>query len=1006
MLFTQDGSSATRVVDSTSNDPNTIGTFPYWILNASNDDIIDCSSISGQTITLTSSLPAITKNYTINGAGITIDGASSYQAFQVASGTVSINDVNVQNAISKGGAGGDGNAGGGGAVGGGGALYIHGDTTVTLTASSLSNNIAQGGNGGAANNNGNAGGGGGGGFGGGIGGNCLTIIQIGGGGGGHSNGGNGGSDSSVNGGNGVYFGGGGGGAGMNSVTPGGTGGNASPTGTFQGGAQSGGNGGGGAGDSEDGIAATGTGSSGVPGNGGNGIGTDFLFGAGGGGGCALEATSTGGSGVGAGGGGGGASFSGGMGGIIGGGGGGGGLVGSGGEGGFGAGGGGGVTGGTGGGSFNAGGGNGGSDLTGNAGGGGGSGLGGAVFVQSNATLIVVDAPQISGNRAIAGVGGSSTSASDPGYIPAGDGTAMGYDIFVREQGSITFNLSNTLTIANPIEGDQTSGPNTSGGLQKIGGGTLRLNGANTYSGVTTINEGILNLNGSVIGNVIVGAGGTLSGNATVSGNLISSGIIAPGNSIGTISSGPVTFMSTSLYSVEFNEVASTLLNVNGSVQLGGTLEIVQDVGSYSPTGQYTIIQTTGGFSGAFATTNIHNFLGFQIDLKQTDTALLLQYSTIPLSGNALAVANYLNKYAPMSTLDLLNNLGVDALSDALNSISPARNAFVGFANNQNVFSIFRLTSSHLDALRSIDKLTPNNEFLAALIADASGNIATTPRKSCSYSTWVAGFADFSHASASYENPSFDFNSGALLIGFDYRTPSSNVVGFSLGYLHTHLADDDNAGHSTINSGFISLYSNFSCHSFYYEPAILGVYNADSNTRHISFPGFSANAHANLSSWQLAPHLEIGYEISQSWGDILPFASFDYAFNWQRGYAETGAAPFNATQNSKLSSLLRAEAGLKFIEAIAFSSWTLFIQEKASYIYEKPYGNHVATFLTGIPATLSVIALNEDLNLGSFGFELFAEIGASAPWGLALSYDGEFGPDYFSNEVALTLSKSF
>ncbi len=198
----------------------------------------------------------------------------------------------------------------------------------------------------------------------------------------------------------------------------------------------------------------------------------------------------------------------------------------------------------------------------------------------------------------------------------------------------------------------------------------------------------------------------------------------------------------------------------------------------------------------------------------------------------------------------------------------------------------------------------------------------------------------------------------------------------------------------------------SYYSFYCQPAVLGAYNADSNTRHISFPGFSANAQANLSSWQVAPHVEIGYEFSRKWGGAFPFASFDYAFNWQQGYREKGAAPFNATQDSKLSSLLRAEAGLKFIEAITFSSWTLFIKEKASYIYEKPYGNPVTTFLTGVPATLSVTALNQDLNLGSFGFELFAEIGASSSWGIALSYDGEFGADYLSNEVSLNLSKSF
>lgn len=158
-------------------------------------------------------------------------------------------------------------------------------------------------------------------------------------------------------------------------------------------------------------------------------------------------------------------------------------------------------------------------------GGGGSGLGGAIYVQSESTLTIVDAQQISNNSAVAGLGGSSTNAADPGYIAAGNGSAIGQDIFVREQGSLIFNLSNTLTIATPIEGDQTNGPNTLGGLQKKGNGILYLNGANTYSGTTTVDAGILNLNGSVIGNALIGSGGTLSGNATILGHLTNSGII-------------------------------------------------------------------------------------------------------------------------------------------------------------------------------------------------------------------------------------------------------------------------------------------------------------------------------------------------------------------------------------------------------------------------------------------------------------------------------------------------
>jgi uncharacterized repeat protein (TIGR01451 family) len=547
---------------------------------------------------LTASLPAITHSYTIEGAGITIDGAGSYQAFQVASGTVVIENVNVQNAASIGGRGGDGYSGGGGGVGGGGAVYVHNGAAVTLTASSLLNNVARGGDGGLACVVGNAGGGGGGGFGGGDGGSAVTGVSTGGGGGGHSNGGTGGSNVSVDGGDGAYFGGGGGGAGINSIAPGGHGGNATPAALFLGGPESAGNGGGGAGDSQNGFAASGSGISGVPGNGGNGIGADLLFGGGGGGGAASETGFPGGMGVGAGGGGGGSNYAGGAGGVLGGGGGGG-LGAAGGQGGFGAGGGGASTGGQGGGGFGAAGGNGASNPSGVAGGGGGSGLGGAIFIQGGGSLAIVDAAQISGNAAIAGVGGSSTNAADPGYVAPGNGAAMGQDIFVREQGSIVFNLTNTLSILTPIEGDETNGPDGAGGLQKIGTGTLRLNGANTYSGTTAVDQGVLDLNGSVAGSAGIGGLGTLSGNATVSGALTNSGTLSPGDGIGTLHAASLVLTPTSHVKMELAAGGTNdLVAATGTAQLAGSLEIDLDPAANVP-GTHTLL-TSSAISGTFS----------------------------------------------------------------------------------------------------------------------------------------------------------------------------------------------------------------------------------------------------------------------------------------------------------------------------------------------------------------------------------------------------------------------
>lgn len=71
-----------------------------------------------------------------------------------------------------------------------------------------------------------------------------------------------------------------------------------------------------------------------------------------------------------------------------------------------------------------------------------------------------------------------------------------------------------------------------GGLT-VSGGMQTLSGVNTYTGGTTVSGGTLSVNGSVCGAMTVLAGGTLQGTGTVC-DTSNAGIVAPGNSIGTL----------------------------------------------------------------------------------------------------------------------------------------------------------------------------------------------------------------------------------------------------------------------------------------------------------------------------------------------------------------------------------------------------------------------------------------------------------------------------------------
>jgi len=79
----------------------------------------------------------------------------------------------------------------------------------------------------------------------------------------------------------------------------------------------------------------------------------------------------------------------------------------------------------------------------------------------------------------------------------------------------------------------------SGGLTKIGSGTTTLWGDNAYGGATAVSVGTLRINGNqsaATGALSVASGATLGGSGTIGGavSILGGGIVAPGNSPGTL----------------------------------------------------------------------------------------------------------------------------------------------------------------------------------------------------------------------------------------------------------------------------------------------------------------------------------------------------------------------------------------------------------------------------------------------------------------------------------------
>jgi autotransporter-associated beta strand protein len=177
----------------------------------------------------------------------------------------------------------------------------------------------------------------------------------------------------------------------------------------------------------------------------------------------------------------------------------------------------------------------------------------------------------------------------------------------------TLGLSGTILSVGWLNLDSTFGGtiNGTGGLTKVGSGTLTLMGTNIYTGAITVSGGQLFVNGVLTTNVTsaasVSASATLGGNGLICGptTVQTGGVLAPGtNSIGQLTvSNNVTFSGGAIAMMEIAKTSGGLTNdllfVSGTLAQNGSL-VVTNLGTNAlAAGDSFKLFNAATFTGAF-----------------------------------------------------------------------------------------------------------------------------------------------------------------------------------------------------------------------------------------------------------------------------------------------------------------------------------------------------------------------------------------------------------------------
>jgi autotransporter-associated beta strand protein len=515
-----------------------------------------------------------------------------------------------------------------------------------------------------------------------------------------------------------------------------------------------------------------------------------------------------------------------------------------------------------------------------------------------------------------------------------------------------------------------------GSLTKNGTGILILENDNTYTGDTQVDNGVLILNGSVAGNLLTGPQGTLKGTGNVQGNLISSGTVSPGNSIGALSVGNFLPTSSNTFECEINSAGQCdQIIATGSASLMGAIQVIPLDLSFSAPQTYDILQTGTGITGTFS--RITATTPGLMTIEYGSNNLLLTYlplSVIPLDSNAAAGANCFVTLSGDSDINNISSqllaLSIPEIESAFNQMQPAQFSALTWTQLQNALLVRSGYLKHLDTISDHDQSHVWIDEIGQWQHQGSKN------NQFGYRDWTSGVS--LGTDASYKNFRF---------------------GGAVSYTYSGLDWTQSAGNGRINSYYGGFYGNWSDETRYVALSGLGSYSHYNTSRHLHFGSLKRHAYASHHGWEALVGIETGLYAKVKRFKMGPIGRIDYIYLSQNSYQESGAGSLDLRVNNRQDQLLQSQAGAVFTAdyecGSQHKSGTLSPRLEVSYINQVPLAkSYYHTNFVDSSCQFRVSGWNFLRNLGALGLGL-TYLSPCEKIGISLQYDGQFGSQYWN-----------
>jgi autotransporter-associated beta strand protein len=524
-----------------------------------------------------------------------------------------------------------------------------------------------------------------------------------------------------------------------------------------------------------------------------------------------------------------------------------------------------------------------------------------------------------------------------------------------------------------------------GSLTKIGNGSLDLTGANTYTGNTMVSGGSLFVDGSIVSPLTtVNMGALLGGHGIIGGNVINNGVVSPGNSPGTLTvKGNYTQASSGTLLIEVGGLAASqhdLLKVGGSASLAGALQLqplngfkFSDAGqtvtfltaAAGETGRFSSVQNLSSFNGPITNTTLI-YLPDAVELEAKQGSVFSALHGLPgLTGNDLQTAKLLDSaaHAPAAAklFSVLDGATVSQLIKDIQLIDPGQLAALSnigsSISNQTILSL----TQRFETIQGLP--TTQGPGGPAGPDGKGGKEVLPPAADNRWGSFITGSGDFERVEDTSASRGFNFGSGGVTLGVDYRFTDHFAAGLFTSYTNTGI-DIANGGRINVNVGKWGLYGTYFNGGFYVNSAAEGGYSAYDNHR----DALGGTARSSTEGGDFSALFAPGYNWTMGGLTFGPTSRFQYSYQGTDGFTESGSFAPMAVASQHTESIVSA-IGMK-----ASYDWkirNIIIRPELRLEWEHEYSDTT----TGIDAQLAsgaghAVALTtptigrDDLHLGA------------------------------------------